>query len=48
MTITLRRGNPQDLDTVETIANSVEENYFVWTVPDSLESGECVLRDETG
>ncbi|KAK5079816.1 hypothetical protein LTR70_003985 [Exophiala xenobiotica] len=40
VTVTLRRGNPQDLTTIDTIADNVIANYYVWEAPESLESGD--------
>lgn len=40
VTLTLRRGNPQDLTTVDTLADNLLESYYVWNVPSTLESGE--------
>lgn len=38
VTLTLRRGNPNDLDTVNTIA-TVNGYWYNWEVPQTLDSG---------
>lgn len=39
-TLTLRKGDPNDLDTVETITTSGTGGTITWTPSESLESGE--------
>ncbi|KAK5940631.1 hypothetical protein PMZ80_007048 [Knufia obscura] len=40
VTLTLRRGNPKDLTTVDTLADNLMESYYVWEAPSSLEDGD--------
>lgn len=40
VTLILRQGNPADLSTVDTIADNVETDYYLWTVPSDLETAE--------
>lgn len=39
VTLTLRRGNPNDLDTVSTIASNVDGYWYNWNVPSTLQTG---------
>ena len=43
VTLTLRRGDSNSLKTVSTLADGVEETFFVWNVSKSLETASCVL-----
>lgn len=40
VTLTLRRGSPQDLHTITTLADGILDYYYVWQVSTSLESGD--------
>ena len=40
VTITLRKGDPDDLDTIGILADGVEGYSYNWTVSRSLEAGE--------
>jgi len=37
VTITLRQGDPNDLNTIATLADGVTENFFLWKVSESLD-----------
>ena len=39
VTLTLRRGNPGDLDTVATIASNIDGYWYNWNVPSNTPSG---------
>ena len=39
VTLTLRRGNPNDLDTVTTIASNVDGYWYNWNIPSTIQSG---------
>jgi hypothetical protein len=39
VTLTLRKGQPNDLDTIGVLADGVSGNAYVWTVDDDLEDG---------
>lgn len=38
VTITLREGDPDDLKTVQTLADGISEDFFVWTVQKDLKT----------
>lgn len=40
VTLTLRQGNPNDLNTVSTIASNVDGYWYNWEVPRTIQDGE--------
>ncbi|KAK5070751.1 hypothetical protein LTS08_000398 [Lithohypha guttulata] len=40
VSLTLRRGDPNYLSTVATIADNVAESYYVWNVPTTLQAAD--------
>lgn len=42
MTITLREGDPNELKTIDTLADSVSDNFFLWTVSKDLKTASYV------
>ncbi|KIW56142.1 hypothetical protein PV05_04824 [Exophiala xenobiotica] len=38
VTITLREGDPNELKTIDTLADSVSDNFFLWTVSKDLKT----------
>ena len=43
VTITLREGDSNELKTIATLADSVDEDFFVWNVSKSLATASYVL-----
>jgi len=42
VTITLREGDPNELKTIDTLADSVSDNFFLWTVSKDLKTASYV------
>jgi hypothetical protein len=42
VTITLREGDPNDLKTIGTLADSVSGDFFLWTVSKDLKTASYV------
>ncbi|KAJ9655563.1 hypothetical protein H2198_005564 [Neophaeococcomyces mojaviensis] len=40
VTLTLRRGNPQNLATISTIADRATGSSYIWTIPSDIPSGD--------
>ena len=43
VTITLRKGDPNDLDTIGVLADKVEGSSYLWEVSQTLEPAEYVI-----
>lgn len=44
VTLTLRKGDPNDLETVDILADGVEGNSYEWKVDTDLDSGTYVIQ----
>lgn len=42
VTLTLRKGDPNDLETIEILADGVRGSSYEWEVDDDLDSGKSV------